>query len=386
MTFYTDLHVHIGSTYNGNPVKITASSNLTFSNIIHYAHEYKGIDMVGVIDAHSPEVLLEIDQLISQGQLIELAEGGVSNGEVTVLLGSEIEIYDHNCSGPIHVLCFLPSLEKMKEFSNWYQSYVKNPNLSSQRMYIDAVSLQQKVRSMKGLFIPAHVFTPFKSLYGKGVKSSLTEVLNPELIDGVELGLSSDTQMAEQVEELKNYTFLTNSDAHSLEKIGREYQSLKLLRPTFQELKKALYRFEGREVIANYGMNPLLGKYYTTRCRECDHSLPQYGKCDYCGSTKIIKGVKERISELSNKQVTKNVDRPPYIHQVPLQYVPGIGPKTLEVLRSHLYHDMYIIHDATYEEIKKLTNPAIARRIYDLRQGRLTVKPGGGGKYGQVID
>lgn len=74
------------------------------------------------------------------------------------------------------------------------------------------------MKAFEGLFIPAHVFTPFKSLYGKGVKTSLLEVFNPDLIDGVELGLSSDTSMADTIHELQPYTFLTNSDAHSLEK------------------------------------------------------------------------------------------------------------------------------------------------------------------------
>ena len=384
-TYYADLHIHIGRTFHGAPVKITASNSLTITNIFHYVEKKKGIDIVGVINAHVPQVLDEIQQLIDRGICHELEEGGVSNGNVTLLLGSEIEIFDDNSSGPIHVLCFFPTIEVMREFAKWYKIYVKNPTLSSQRIYIDAKSLQKQVKQLNGLFIPAHVFTPFKSLYGKGVKESLSEVFIPELIDAIELGLSSDTYMAENIAELKDYTFLTNSDAHSLEKIGREYQAIKLGAPTFAELEKALLNKDGRHIEANYGMNPKLGKYYSTICRDCDTQLEQYTeRCPKCQSNKIIKGVSERIKELSSadRQLMK---RPPYIHQVPLEYIPGLGFKTLEKLRESLHHDMYIIHYASKEQIKNVANEKIAEYVIQLREGKLEIQPGGGGTYGKIV-
>lgn len=106
--------------------------------------------------------------------------------------------------------------------------HMKNIHLSSQRIYCDGRTLQQKVYELGGLFIPAHVFTPFKSLFGKGVQRSLTEVFDPKMIDAIELGLSSDTMMVNQIKELQAYTFVSNSDAHSLGKIAREYQKLRL--------------------------------------------------------------------------------------------------------------------------------------------------------------
>ncbi|MGP4072397.1 endonuclease Q family protein [Piscibacillus sp. B03] len=367
-----------------HPVKISASNNLTISNIFEYVREKKGLDLVGVIDAHVPEVIEEIELLL-QNECIELDEGGISNGSVTMLLGSEIELYDQNCSGPIHVLCFMPTLQKIKDFSNWYKQFVKNPTLSSQRMYVQSKELQKKVKELGGLFIPAHVFTPFKSLYGKGVRKSLTEVFDPQLIDGIELGLSSDTSMADIIHELEPYTFLTNSDAHSLEKIGREYQEIRLKGPTFKEFQLALKELEGRSVIANFGMNPLLGKYYNTICRGCNARVDYAEYCPSCGSKKMIKGVSERIKEVSQHHESSKRKRPPYIHQVPLEYIPGLGPKTLEKLRDVLYHDMYIIHEATIEELTKNSNKLIAERIIQLRKGELDISPGGGGTYGSVL-
>src|SRR5699024_10601815 len=112
-----------------------------------------------------------------------------------------------------------------------------NITLSSQRYYGSANELQYKVKELSGLFIIAHVFTPFKSLYGKGVRTSLKEVFDPDLIDAIELGLSSDTSMADQIAELHDYTFVSNSDAHSLAKIAREYQEIIMEEPTFKEFE-----------------------------------------------------------------------------------------------------------------------------------------------------
>ena len=71
--------------------------------------------------------------------------------------------------------------------------------------------LQQKVKELSGISEPPNVFTPYKSLYGRGVTQSLTEVFDETLIDAIELGLSSNTDMADQIKELHEYTFVTNS-------------------------------------------------------------------------------------------------------------------------------------------------------------------------------
>ena len=88
-TYYADFHIHIGETIYGKPVKISASNQLTFQTIIEFVKESKGLDLIGIIDAHVPAVLEEVESLIQQGAVWELKDGGVSNGSVTVLLGSE---------------------------------------------------------------------------------------------------------------------------------------------------------------------------------------------------------------------------------------------------------------------------------------------------------
>ena len=135
-----------------------------------------------------------------------------------------------------------------------------------------------------------------KVLYGKGVHKSLTEVFNPELIDGIELGLSSDTNMADEIKELHTYTFLSNSDAHSLAKIAREYQAIAMKEPTFNELKKALTKEDGREIVANYGLDPLLGKYHQTVCENVSsRSILRKKNVKTVGTKRLLKGVADRI-------------------------------------------------------------------------------------------
>lgn len=383
-SYFADLHIHIGQTTSGKPVKITASRTLTLENILVEASEHKGIDIIGVIDCHVPEVIVTLKKLIENGDCIELEEGGIRFQNTTLILGSELEIYDESCKGPIHVLAFMPSLDKMQEFSTWLSSRLTNITLSSQRIYEVGKTLQKVVKELGGLFIPAHIFTPHKSLYGSGVTTSLQEVLDGRLIDAVELGLSSDTSMADQIIELHDYTFLTNSDAHSLPKIGREYQKLALLEPSFMELKKALARENGRGIQANYGLNPYLGKYYDTTCEKCGLKPKENQlKCENCGSARFVKGVSNRLKELAGSTDHKR-HRPPYIHQVPLQFIPGIGPKTLEKLKDMFGTEMNILHEVPRHELTKVVQEKIADYIVGAREGRLQVKSGGGGTYGKV--
>lgn len=385
-SYFADLHIHIGRTWNGKAVKITGSKSLTFTNIIQHARTIKGLDIIGIIDCHSPEVIQEMEALMSEGEIIEAKRGGLLYGDMLILMGSELEIYDDNCKGPIHILAFLPDMARLKEFSQWLSNHLKNIHLSSQRVYVTGLELQKKVKELGGLFIPAHVFTPFKSLFGKGVKQSLTEVFDPDLIDGIELGLSANTQMADQIGELHRYSYVTNSDAHSLGKIAREYQQIKMKELSFTSFQEALYNQEGQYVEANYGLDPLLGKYHETVCANCHEKvLVSDHPCEACGHTKFIKGVATRIRELQTSKEGKK-GRPPYIHQVPLDFIPGLGPKLFQKLLDHFGTEMSILHHVPEEALHEVVPKRVAELIVSARNGELHFHAGGGGRYGKIID
>jgi len=383
--YYVDLHIHIGRTEGGRAVKITGSKDLTLKNILKTASSQKGLDMIGIIDCHSPEVIKEMEEMMNDGRMEPLPEGGLRFEKTTLIPGSEIEIYDEHCKGPIHVLAFFPTLEWMKEFSGWMRMFVKNIHLSSQRIYCSGRELQGKVKEMGGLFIPAHVFTPFKSLYGKGVEKSLTEVFDPEKIDAVELGLSSDTYMVQGISELEKYTFVTNSDAHSLGKLAREYQKVQMVKPNFQELVLALKEKGERKIVANYGLNPLLGKYYSTACQECGERVEEGESCPKCGSHHFVKGVSVRIRELTDLERPTR-QRPPYIHQVPLDFIPGVGKRTIQRLIDEFGTEMAILYEVSLEELGQVVPGKIAKMIDLARKGELNIERGGGGVYGKVVE
>jgi uncharacterized protein (TIGR00375 family) len=388
-SFYADLHIHIGRTEEGQAVKISGAKNLTFYNIAREASDRKGMDMVGIIDCHSPSVQREMEAYLDKGEMEELPGGGIRYHKSTVILGSELEVRDPGL-GTAHLLAYMPTLAVMKEFTGWIRRHMKNVELSSQRIYVTGKELQDEVVGRGGLLIPAHIFTPHKSIYGS-CSTRMAHLLDLEKIAAVELGLSADSEMAGAISELDRYPFLTNSDAHSLAKIGREYNVLQLAEPSFDELRKALAKQEGRGVLANYGLNPRLGKYHRTYCADCSSILDEHEttvkRCLYCGSKRIVRGVMDRILDISDRphgepDIPK--DRPPYHYQVPLEYIPGLGPKKLESLLAIFGTEMNLLHHAGREELEQAAGKEIADYLLQARDDKLTLQVGGGGKYGKV--
>jgi uncharacterized protein (TIGR00375 family) len=385
--YFADLHIHIGRTEKGTPVKISGASNLTFYNIAKEASERKGIEVVGIIDCHSPAVQEEIEEYLDKGEMEEEPDGGIRFNRTTVLLGSEIEVRDPG-RGAAHLLAYLPDLASMKSFTSWMSRHMKNVELSSQRIYVTARELQQEVEDRGGLMIPAHIFTPYKSVYGSAA-DRMSELLDVERLAAVELGLSSDTEMASCISELDDLTFVTDSDAHSLAKIGREYNKIAMAKPTFRELALALRRQDGRRVTANYGLNPRLGKYHRTFCSVCgsilDEAERSTSRCLYCGSPKIVRGVMDRIEDIGDRpEGVIAAHRPPYYYQVPLEFLPGVGPKLMNKLLERFGTEMNILHTASYEALAETAGSKIASMIADARAGILQVDSGGGGTYGKI--
>ena len=118
---YADLHVHIGRSENGKPVKITGARSLNFANIAKECFERKGIDVVGVIDCASPFVIEDIENFLKNGDAFELEKGGIIyKNKVCIILGSEVETSEKNeqgKTGSAHNLCYLPHLKDIKGFS-----------------------------------------------------------------------------------------------------------------------------------------------------------------------------------------------------------------------------------------------------------------------------
>ncbi len=390
---YADLHVHIGRSEKGKPIKITAARSLNFANIAKECVERKGINLVGIIDCASPYVIEDIEDFLKTGDAYEIDDGGiVYKDKVCIILGSEIEtseVNDDGKTGSAHNLCYFPHLNDIKAFSKEMSNHIKNMTLSSQRADISAYELIDIVRKYNGILVPAHAFTPHKSFYGN-CTSSLKRIFKEkyDYIPAIELGLSSDTYLADQISELEGKTFLTNSDAHSLPKIAREYNKMYMENPSFKEFLKVLKNEDGRKILKNYGLDPKLGKYHRTYCEVCDKRIEgdaPVTKCDTCDSRNITMGVFDRIEIIKDKQESKSPkNRPEYIYQIPLTFIPGLGKKTIDKLLDTFGTEMTILHNLGKDDIEAVVGSKVAENITLARDGKMKIIAGGGGNYGKV--
>lgn len=219
-------------------------------------------------------------------------------------------------------------------------------------------------------------------------------------------GLSADTEYADRIRELANKKFLTNSDAHSLPKIAREYNTFEMENISFESFKKVLgYEDEIQNgdnketksnsknrnktlnyIICNNGMYSRLGKYNKTYCDICECvSEIEDGKCKKCGSKKIVKGVEDRVLEIADGKSISPKNRPEYIYKIPLEYIPKLGKKTKEKMLELYGTEMNILNKVSIENIEENFGKQIAKNIEIARNGNITIQNGGGGIYGKLI-
>ena len=390
---FADLHIHIGRSENNKPIKITAAKSLNFANIAKECCDRKGINIAGIIDSASPYVIEDIENFLKTGEAYEIQDGGIIyKDKVCIILGSEIETTEvgiNGHTGSAHNLCYFPYLKDIKGFSNEMSHHIKNITLSSQRADISAYDLIDIVEKYNGILIPAHCFTPHKSFYGnctdrleKIFKEKYSKVL------AIELGLSADTYLADNISELENKTFLTNSDAHSLPKIAREYNKILVNDISFKEFLKAIKNEDERKILTNYGLDPKLGKYHRTYCEVCEKNIPGQApvtKCDTCDSRNITMGVYDRIQIIKDKNESKSPEnRPEYVYQIPLSFIPGLGNKTIEKLLSSFGTEMNILHKLSYDDLEAVVGEKNAKNIINAREGKMHIQAGGGGIYGKI--
>ncbi|MFR3919958.1 MAG: endonuclease Q family protein [Clostridia bacterium] len=390
---FADLHVHIGRSESGKPIKITAARSLNFANIAKECADRKGINVVGIIDCASPYVIEDIENFLKTGEAYEIEDGGIIyKDKVCILLGSEVETSEvgrNGKAGAAHNVCFFPHLSDIKGFSKEMSTHIKNITLSTQRSNVSGYELIDIVEKYNGILIPAHCFTPFKSYYGNctdRLQNIFKEKYNK--IFAIELGLSADTYLADMISELQDKTFVTNSDAHSLPKIAREYNKMLVNDISFKEIVKALKGEDGRKVICNYGLDPKLGKYHRTFCDNCNQVIETKEPvitCPHCGSSKVTFGVFDRIDLIKDKVKSESPkNRPEYVYQVPLTFIPGLGAKTVDKLLSKFGTEMTVLHKLSENDLEAVVGEKIAKEIVMAREGKMKIQAGGGGIYGKV--
>ncbi|MBC2723421.1 endonuclease Q family protein [Desulfosporosinus sp.] len=380
---FADLHIHIGQSLDGKYVKITGAKTLTLPNILQVAREVKGLSLVGIVDSHSTGVQQDFKRLLASNDLRSMSAGGYDAHGITLIPGHEIELQVGE--GNAHFLAYFPYIEQVEQYVRSIRHSIKNWQLSTQRGFLPIELWLEAVSKAEGIWFPAHVFTPHKGIYGNCCRR-LREVL-PVLPKAIEIGLSADRAMAESISELDSVVMFSNSDAHSLPNIAREYNSFACADPSFGGLLDVISG-KSKDIVRNYGLPPRVGKYHRTYCLSCERivgSSPPQLTCSNCGSTHIVMGVLDRLVSIADRPMGKQ-DASSYIHQVPLRQLPGIGPKMYDRLLKAFGTEMAILHHVDEEKLRGIAGEKVAVWIIRARHGELQVEAGGGGLFGRVVD
>ncbi|NLO22101.1 MAG: hypothetical protein GX119_08895 [Syntrophomonadaceae bacterium] len=384
LSIYGDLHIHIGRAA-GQAVKITASRQLELKSILYRDAPRKGLEMVGVVDAGTLPVSQELEVMLETGELQELRAGGfLARNGVLLIAACELESIEG-----VHWIIYLPGLENLREYQRFIRSRVHNMQLSTQRIRISSKELVNLSYILEGILCPAHAFTPHKGIYGSWTDSLKTAMGSDyRQLRVIELGLSADSDMAATIKETRAFAFLSNSDAHSADNIGREYNRFRLNNKNFQEFKYSLENIQGRRITANFGLDPRLGKYHRSYCLACSTistEAPPVSQCHRCGSNRLVMGVYDRIAAIQDQEEPSHpAGRPPYYYRVPIKQLPGVGPKLYEKMLNYFENEITLMEGADQADIARIAGEKIAALIIKMRKGRLPIIPGGGGHYGKV--
>ncbi|MCI0497995.1 MAG: TIGR00375 family protein [Thermoplasmata archaeon] len=384
MLINADLHIH-------SRFSAATSGTLTMETLAEGAAR-KGVHLIGSGDCLHPTWL---DEVASHE---EVAEGTFQVGGLRVVLTAEVE-----AAHRIHHLLMFPSRSSVGAFREAVAARAAHMDSDGRpNLRMDGAEVAQAAVDAGALFGPAHAFTPWTAMYAfhDSLRGCYGDLAGE--VSFLELGLSADTDYADRIAELKDVTFLSNSDAHSATplRLAREFNRLEVEDATFAEVERAIHRTGGRRPVLNVGLPPQEGKYNETACIACfrHHSIEESAAAKWrcgCGG-RIKKGVRDRVAELASWPEPHHPDhRPPYRALVPLSEIIskalGVSSPTAasvtrawEALVDAFGDEVSVLVDLPMDEVASATEPRIAAAIRAFREGRVVLKPGGGGQYGSV--
>lgn len=380
MIINADLHVHskysMATSKNMNPETMAVESMK------------KGLNLISTGDALHSKWLEELED-----QLTPMDDTGIYKTNIEGVSTNFITTTEVEDNERIHHLLIIPSLEVAWQMRDEF--IVKNMDADGRpKIRMHASEIIDIAKDYDCIVGPAHIFTPWTGIFK--TYDSIEECYGQK-VDFVELGLSSDTILADTIEELHDYPFLTNSDSHSPwpHRIGREFNKIDLNELSFKAIKKAI---GSDKILENYGINPRMGKYHETGCIKCyklyDIKDAQNNnmKCS-CGG-QIKKGVKSRIDELSTLAEGKHPkNRPHYQYVLPLAELlstvhdKGVTTKYVQTRYNQLIeefsNEIDVLINIPVEKIA-IIDKKLASIIQAYRTNNLDVIPGRGGQYGTV--
>lgn len=395
MRVTADLHIH------GRFSQAT-SNDLDIKNLEKYA-KLKGVTLLGSGDFTHPKWVVELKE-----KLVEEQDGVYRTATgFPFILQTEISlIYSQGGKGRrIHNIVLAPNFDVVGQITEYL---LKHGRVDYDGRPIFKIPCPEFVESLKKIsdkieVIPAHIWTPWFSLFGSmSGFDTVRECFGDQTkeIHALETGLSSDPAMNWRLSQLDKYALVSFSDLHSYWpwRIGRE-ATIFDIELTYDNILKALRTKEG--LSETIEVDPNYGKYHFDGHRNCKVSLSpaetrkHKGMCPVCGKALTI-GVLNRVEELA--------DRPegfvpegavPFRSLIPLSEIissitgKGIMTKSVwkefDTLIKAYSSELNVLLDSEFAKLTSLVGEKIARAIIDIREGRIKIKPGYDGEYGVPI-
>jgi len=390
-----DLHIHSGYSR-------ATSKEMNVESLALWAKK-KGINLIGTGDFTHPQHFANLKKSLqpSCDGLYSIP----SEPSVYFMLTAEVSsIYKQN--GKVrktHNLIFAPDIDIAEKINIELD---KRGNISSDGRPILGTPAKELLKIMLDisedcLFVPAHIWTPWFSIFGsKSGFDSIEECFEEysEHIYAVETGLSSDPEMNWRLSMLDNITLLSNSDAHSPAKIGREANVFQCDMDYF-EIIDVIRKKDKERFLYTLEFYPEEGKYHYDGHRTCgisfspEQTIDNDFLCPVCKKPLVV-GVMNRVNELADRPegfVPHNAI--PSKHLVPLQEIiseavsVGVNSKKVKneyekIVSSNTEFD--VLMDLPEDELNSITDRKIAEGILKVRAGELSITPGYDGVFGKV--
>lgn len=403
--YIADFHIH--SRYS-----MATSKFLTPEYLDLWARK-KGIHILGTGDFTHPLWREELKEKLEPAEpglyklkpRLRLAEIPSGSFDPRFIVSGEIStIYKKNGrTRKVHSLILLPGLDVADRLSGELEKIGNIHSDGRPILGLDCHDLLDMALTIypEAMYIPAHIWTPHFSVFGafSGFDSmeECFEELTPH-IHAVETGLSSDPPMNWSVPSLSRYQLISNSDAHSPSKLGRE-ATLLATGLSYKEIYNAIQT--GKGLAGTLEFFPQEGKYFMDGHRKCgvcltpEEAVKLNGICPVCGK-KLTTGVLHRIQELAalSEPAKIPVTKRPFESISPLPELIAASMelssssvkvnRVYEKLLNELGNEFFLLRAADTNEIAKLSSEAIASSITHLRCGKIRWNPGFDGQFGTM--
>ncbi len=396
MKIISDLHIH--SKYSR-----ATSKNINIANLVEYG-KLKGLGLMGTGDFTHPLWIKELKESLTDDGSGFLKYG---NGFPFILSSEISSIYSQGGKvRRVHNVLLAPNFEVVDQINDVLSR--KGVKLASDGRPICGISCPELVETIKGVsndteIIPAHIWTPWFSLFGS--KSGFDRIKDcygdqTKHIHALETGLSSDPQMNWRLSQLDKFALVSFSDSHSFWpwRIGREATIFDLKTPGYNELIAALRTKNGLE--GTIEVNPSYGKYHLDGHRDCGISMePENSKkhndiCPVC-KRPLTLGVLHRVEDLADREegfippdAKKFHSLLPLseiiAHVLGVQAFSGKVWEDYKKLTNAFGSELNVLLDAGFEQLKNLTNERIAGLIIKTRGGKVDIEAGFDGVYGKI--